>query len=260
MRRRRVRGAGPAIAAALALALIAGGCASGDGDQVRTAGGDASTSVSTSDSSLDELLVSCGGTAYPRQALDSPTGAEADDDPAAAGLRALIADPDGIGPIPETGWRRLYDEGGKAVFGNGTFGDDYHEVELEERDGRYEFDGSSMGCSAASVDVPGRSLASFGLPDGELPDPTATTFTVLVTEHSCTGGEAPGDRLGEPQIQYGADAVGLLFTADPLPDGSYTCPGNPPQEVTVELSEPLGDRRIEDLSSYPPGDPTATDP
>ena len=59
-------------------------------------------------------------------------------------------------------------------------------------------------------------------------------------------------------IVKGDDSVGLLFTADPLPPGSYTCPGNPPDEVMVELDEPLGGRAIVDLSSYPTR--TATEP
>ena len=59
-------------------------------------------------------------------------------------------------------------------------------------------------------------------------------------------------------IVDGDVAVGLLFTADPLPPGSYTCQGGPPDEVTIELGGPLGDRAIADLSSYPAS--TASEP
>lgn len=245
----------------LAVAGLAFAFAVDHDDQVRTT--DATTTTATSEPSdwSSALLVSCGGPAYPREALASPTGVEDDDDAAAVGLRALIADPDGIGPIPKAGWRRLYDEGGRVVFSNGEFGDDFYEVELEEEDdGTYGFNGSSMGCHRARVEVgDDRSLATFTLPEGEVLSPDTVTFTVSVQEGACTGGQPVGDRLAKPKIEYGTETVGLLFTADSLPAGTYTCPGNPGQDVEVRLDEPLGSRKVVDLSSYPPKDPTAAE-
>jgi hypothetical protein len=218
-------------------------------DREATAGGDPTA----------DLLVSCGSTPYPRNALESPTGAEDTDEPAAEGLRQLIVNPDGIGPIPSEGWRKVYDDGSRAVFINGAFGDDMHEVELEaDGDGPFNFAGSSHGCQRASVDVPGSEVASFDLDPTTPPTPDATTIALLVNGRDCSGGQLLGDRLQEPMIVKGDDSVGLLFTADPLPPGSYTCPGNPPDEVMVELDEPLGGRAIVDLSSYPTR--TATEP
>lgn len=215
---------------------------------------DASTTTVIADDPTAALLVSCGSTPYPREALETaPTGAEDADEPAAAGLRDLISNPDGIGPIPADGWRKVLDDGTHVVFVHGEFGDDMVEVELEpDGDGGFDFQGSSMGCGRASVDVPGRDLARVELPGGTAPGPDATSLPVLVTAMACSGGEAAGDRMGEPTVVYGTDTVGLLFTVDPLPPGSYTCPGNPPEERTVELTEPLGDRTVVDLSSYPP--------
>jgi hypothetical protein len=61
-------------------------------------------------------------------------------------------------------------------------------------------------------------------------------------------------------IIYEPDRVVVIFTVDPLPDGAYTCPGNPPTGVTVELSEPLGDRQLLDGGEFPWRDATKREP
>lgn len=254
------RRAAAIVAAAVVLLVVVGGAmwlVASDGDDPDGAG--APTTAVPPEPEQPALLVSCGEIPYPVSALSSPTGVEDDPDPAAAGLRALIADPNGIGPIPETGWRRLYDEGGRAVFSHGELGDDYVEVELEEEDGTFGFAGSSHGCARASVDVGDRSRVGFRLPAGEAPDPDATTLTVLVSEAACTGGQPMGDRLAEPVVVADDQTIGLLFTADPLPAGAYTCPGNPEEEVTVPLDEPVGTRRVVNLATYPPADAAQED-
>ena len=74
--------------------------------------------------------------------------------------------------------------------------------------------------------------------------PATDSLEVIATERACTGGEAPGNRLREPVVRYTESSVILAISADALPDGFYTCPGNPPVSVVVELSEPLGDRSL----------------
>ena len=61
-------------------------------------------------------------------------------------------------------------------------------------------------------------------------------------------------RLLPPSITDGAESISLVFAARPLEDDMFTCPGNPSTRVTVELREPLGDRRLLDAGLFPPRD------
>jgi hypothetical protein len=94
-------------------------------------------------------------------------------------------------------------------------------------------------------------------PAAGVPGSEATTFTALVTETECTGGQAMGARLLPPSITYGEDSVLVVFAARPLDLGMATCPSNSPSRVVVELHEPLGERALLDAGLFPPGDPAA---
>lgn len=75
--------------------------------------------------------------------------------------------------------------------------------------------------------------------------PDSMSFTIEATERACTSGQAMGQRLNEPQLFITEDEVRLGLTADRL-EGAQECPGNPSQQVEVQLPERLGDRRIVD--------------
>jgi hypothetical protein len=63
-----------------------------------------------------------------------------------------------------------------------------------------------------------------------------------------------GDRLLEPDIDYGDKEITIVFAARPLP-GGHDCPGNPSSRVTIELREPLGNRVLRDGAFFPANDP-----
>lgn len=73
-----------------------------------------------------------------------------------------------------------------------------------------------------------------------------------MTERDCTGGSSADGRVDEPRISYPPEAVVVTFSVEPNP--SHDCRDNPPTPYTVELSEPLGDRKLKDRLSYPPRD------
>lgn len=206
----------------------------------------------------DDLLVGCGSHPYPPTALNDPTGAEAGDDAAARALRDLIENPDGIEPIPASGWRRLYDSDRAVVFGSGDpasgeSAEGLVEVTLEDHGDGFSFAGSAYGCTPFA-NVRGRSVVEFTLVDGVEIAPVSTSIEVSVTELACTGATPVDDRLDAPLIRYGQTTIEILFTAKPLEGDVFRCPGNPSARTTVELDEPVGQRRILDLSVYPPRD------
>ncbi|MEA2010253.1 MAG: hypothetical protein U9N78_06075 [Actinomycetota bacterium] len=81
-------------------------------------------------------------------------------------------------------------------------------------------------------------------------DPTAESLTlestvihVLVTGRQCSDGQPLGDRLLGPQVVVTDTEVLIAFAAQPL-GGAHTCPGNPEEPVTIELSGPIGGRVV----------------
>jgi hypothetical protein len=242
-------------AASLALVVVLTGC-SNDSTEVGTR--DAASSASALGS--DEPLVGCGSFAYPPSAFDGPLGAELADDDAAEALRGLIDDPDGIEGIPKSEWRRLYDKDDIVVFGSGEPLNDgteqgLVEVALKEDGDGFAFYQSEYGCTPLAQ-VPDRSVVKFVIAEGEGPGPESTALEVLVTEMQCTSGAPVDDRLGQPLVRYGPTTIEVLLTATPLEGESFNCIGNPPSPTTLHLDEPIGERRVLDLSSYPPRDAT----
>lgn len=221
-----------------------------------TAGQPSSTAPVPDAFAAEDLLVGCGRYGYPASALSGATGAERADDPAAVELRETIKEFAGTESIPETGWRRLYSGDDAVVFG-ATDADHpalgLFEVTVERSGDGFDYASSSHGC-VPTVIMEGRSLVEFELaPDAEL-TASSTVVDVLVTERACTGSTPVDDRLDRPRIVYGETTVDVLFTADPLEGDAFTCPDNPSAAVTITLEEPLGDRQLRDLSTYPPRD------
>lgn len=99
--------------------------------------------------------------------------------------------------------------------------------------------------------APGFGRVEVNLDPESLPEPDSTLVRLLVTEQGCAGGREMGDALRGPQVRETDDAVLVAFAVVYTP-GSNTCPGNPPTSVTIELSEPLGERMVLDGLYWPP--------
>ena len=116
-------------------------------------------------------------------------------------------------------------------------------------DGTWSFR-SSGGCDPQRVFHDGLNSATWALP-GAAPGPEATSVTILVTEFGCASGQSADGRVAEPIVEYTEDAVLITTRVDPPVGNSFTCPGPPPTEVTVELDQPLGDRDLLDGMWFP---------
>ena len=213
---------------------------------------------------LGEIRYTCGGPpGFLPELIDQPANAETEDHPSAAALRAAIAQagPD-IDMLPESGyWLASRDERVAEYVAAEPPGADpaFVSATMENQGGRWKLAGWGQ-CRPAIV-LQGLSRATWVLdPAAGAPGADATTFTALVTETECTSGQAMGARLLPPSITYGQDSVLVVFAALPqVNQGFATCPGNPPSRVLVELSEPLGDRRLLDAGVFPPAEPIADD-
>lgn len=93
--------------------------------------------------------------------------------------------------------------------------------------------------------APELGLAWWELAAHERPTATSTELDLVVYEQACANGESPEGRVVGPRVDYSEEAVTILFWVSPLPGGG-DCPLAPGAPVRVELSGPLGDRRIVD--------------
>lgn len=229
--------------AALILVLD-GGCGSEEAAPSRaSAGGGA------------DPIVACGPRTdgFPADALRGPTGAESADTPEAEALRDLIANPGGIEPIPEEGWRLLTRDDQEAVFGAESRSG-LVVVTLRSEEGHWTYD-SSGDCARIMVVPPDGSVSAVWWPDPAAGEQRNTTvLRVLATDLSCASGRPTGDRLHPPSVTADADNVIIAFTAEPL-GGNQTCPGGPPTPYEVQLREPVGDRTLLDGAHWPPRPP-----
>jgi hypothetical protein len=83
------------------------------------------------------------------------------------------------------------------------------------------------------------------------PRPDATVLELLVLERACASGRTAEGRVELVELEETADEIRLRVGVRPQP-GEQECPGHPPTPFTVELAEPLGDRRILDAAVVPP--------
>ncbi|HZQ86646.1 MAG TPA: hypothetical protein VFA83_17500 [Acidimicrobiales bacterium] len=207
--------------------------------------------------------------------MSRPANAEKGSDGAADALRKFIAKPIGVHSVIAIGWRRV-DHRGTATFvapfvPEGTFtlytttttpgkGDGLVSVTFARKNGRWKYQASSFGC-VGTVERRGVTGAEWALdPSASAPPSDATAIPVLVRERACTGGARIGDRLLSPEISYDATEVKVTYYARPIPVGkgeAVTCPGVPPDHVTLHLSQPLGSRALLDGSTLPAHAPTA---
>lgn len=195
--------------------------------------------------------------------LDEPATAETEDHPSAAALRAAIAEagPD-IDLLPESGyWLASRDERVAEYLAREPAGADpaFVSATFENDGGTWRLAG--WGQCRPQLVLEGLSLATWVLdPDAPAPGPGSRTFDALVTERDCNSGQPMGNRLRPPSVTYGRDSVFVVFAATPsVNQGFATCPSNPPARVRVELSEPLGERRLLDAAVFPPAEPVAED-
>jgi hypothetical protein len=83
------------------------------------------------------------------------------------------------------------------------------------------------------------------------PPAGATSIDLLVHERACASGQSAEGRVEIIDVQETEDQVRLRIGVRPR-EGGQDCPGNPPTPFTVDLSEPLGERKIVDASIVPP--------
>ncbi len=204
------------------------------------------------DLDVEDPLVSCRGTPpMPYSKLVAPDPIDDVEHPAVDALRAELATP-GVEPLPEGDWVVLSIDDDLAVFA--ALGEDSFGTASVERQGDvWVLSGwSSGGACDPVVSLPdGLGQVDVRLDPDSLPGPDDTVIDLLVTEVDCASGREMGDALVGPQIVETEDAVLVAFAVIPVVGGA-NCQSNPSTSVSIELSEPLGDRLLLDGIRVPP--------
>lgn len=203
----------------------------------------------------------CGVEPFPATALSGPVGAEQEANPAAAALRALVAEPPVVGRpvLPKAGYRLLVRNATSAAYAAVSdqfdVGLAYVRLELAAEGWQVTEFG---GCRPLAA-FQGLNSATWQFaPDVPFPNGGSTSFTALVHETACTSGRSADGRVLPPMILMGATEVLVIFAVrppPPNPNGLEACPAPPPTRVDVTLPKALGDRALLDGGVSPPADP-----
>lgn len=203
------------------------------------------------DLEAEDPLVTCAGIPpVPFSKLSNPVPIDDVDHPAVEALRTL-AQQRGVWELPDGDWQVIYIDADNAAFAvSAPEGFGTARFERTSRD-NWIIVGSRTGPPCEPVVVLPEGLNRVAIRLGSIPSPEGTAIRLLVTEESCASGREMGDALLGPQIIETDDAVLVAFAAV-SPIGPAECPGNPSTPVTIELSQPLGQRTLYDGLHVPP--------
>ncbi len=240
-----------ALAALLAVAVLAVGCGLANSENAAFVG----PLDVIPDLDVEDPLVTCPGTPAVRYSrmIDPPSIDEVDH-PAVDALNALRAllDAPGVEPLPRGRWVVISIDDDRATFA--TLADDsFSVVAVERRGDKWVRTGQASGgpCEPAVPLPAGLARVVVRLDPDSMPGAADTTIDLLVTEQGCANSREMGDALKGPQVIETDDAVLVAFAVIPEA-GVATCPGNPSTSVTIELSDPLGQRWVYDGLFFPP--------
>ena len=235
------------LAALLAVAVLAVGCGRANSENAAFVGPlDVIPGLD-----VEDPLVRCPGTPAVRYSrmIDPPSIDEVDH-PAVDALRALLDAP-GVEPLPQGRWVVISIDDDSAVFA--TLADDSFWVAGIDRQGdKWVRTGqaASDGPCEPAVPLPaGLVRVEVRLDPDSMPGAADTTIDLLVTER-CSVREM-GDAL---KVQVIETDVAVLVAFAVIPDASkVTCQGPwTAESVTIELSDPLGQRGVYDGLFFPP--------
>ncbi len=209
------------------------------------------------DLGVEDPLVSCPGTPAVRysQMIDPPSIDEVDH-PAVDALRGELDAPGGQ-TLPRGRWVVISIDDDRATFA-ALAADGFGVAGVERQGDKWIFSGEAAGrpCEPAVPLPAGLARAEVRLDPDSMPGAADTTVDLLVTERGCASGREMGEALRDPQVIETDEAVLVAFAVVPVA-GAATCPDNPSTSVTIELSDPLGQRWVYDGLHFPPKPLTA---
>jgi hypothetical protein len=197
--------------------------------------------------------VACGTLPFnPLVAFSRPTDAEKARTPAAAALRAVLAeDLYGQFGAPRHGWRLLAESSDLAEFASGRLGQRVQVIPVERHGKHWEQVGYSGGCEPALLRG-GRQAITWTLAPGQKLKPSTRTIEVQLGPGECDGGRPQAGRLERPAFREEDGALLMALWLGPVRKGPSTCQGIGEPPVKITLPRRLGHRRLLDGGVFPP--------
>ena len=205
------------------------------------------------DLATEDPLVTCIGIPSVRySSLIDPPSIDDVDHPAVDALRAELEAP-GPEPMARGDWVVISIGDTRATFAV-IFPDEMGHAQFRGERDRWRLGSYGLGppCQPIVVLPDGLNRVIANLDPASLPSPDSTTIDLLVTEYACASGREMGEALQGPQVVETDTEVLVAFAAEPLAAQAVNCQGNPSSRVSVELSQPLGNRTIYDGLHVPP--------
>jgi hypothetical protein len=199
----------------------------------------------------------CGDLEFdPVAVFGGPTGVERGSLPSEKALAAFLRkDRFAREYLPARHWRLLAETEDAAEFANGRLSSDNGPsiVLFERGSGRWKMWGLSDGCEPTSI-VEGFPAVTWTLPvDKPKPQSTDRHLWINLGPGPCSGGRSQNVRAREPVFWQVDRKLIMAMTLRPLPSGTYTCQGTSEPPLKIRLPEQLGDMRLFDGGTYPPG-------
>ena len=199
--------------------------------------------------------VSCSGPPFkPLVVFSGPTDAERGNRPSEVALREVLAE--GLYAdfgAPKHNWRLLVETSGYAQFASGRLGHRAQTISVARRGKGWEQIGYSSNCEPAVLRG-GRQAITWALAPGQHLSPTTQSIEVELLGGECDSGQSENERLETPVFREESGAVLMALWIRPV-HGPQTCQALIEPPVTIQLPEPLGQRRLLDGSVFPPAPP-----
>lgn len=124
----------------------------------------------------------------------------------------------------------------------------YSGTSFEKEGDRWRWAGGGD-CELVAVAEGGLETATWWMPEEAKPEDEV--LTVRAMQISCASATKRRPEEFEPLVEETDERIAVAMFVEPLEGQAFECPGNPDTGVRIELEQPVGDRQIVDVGTYP---------
>jgi len=198
---------------------------------------------------------SCYSVFDPLAAFSGPAEAELGSLPSDVALRDVLGNPElaWLG-LPQDHWRLVSEDEAEAVFESGALSSPFPQWVLLQRNGDGWKLAGNGNCTPTTV-LHELFAVSWTLTADQPPlGKNTKRIRVDLGPGPCASGMSQNARARKPAFRQLGRRLVMTILLTPLPPGFYTCQGIIDPPLSVKLPGRLGERRLFDGGTFPPGD------